>query len=97
MSARCKYLIYTSWTSLGPSGSVIGGSLLHDLCPQTEEEAKQMVATLAARSETLFDKILSLQERRYIYIKNKDDWWPPERPPERLPERKESQSKDDIQ
>jgi hypothetical protein len=65
----CKYLIYMCWDS---GGTKIGGSLIHDLCPQTEDEARSMISTLQDQSESFFDKIIGLkQARRYVYIENK--------------------------
>jgi hypothetical protein len=49
---------------------------MHELCPQTEAEAKQMVADLQKRSETFYEKFLALTTtRRYVYIENKPEWW----------------------
>jgi|LauGreDrversion4_1035100.scaffolds.fasta_scaffold01293_11 hypothetical protein len=75
--ASCKYLIYTCWETKLDSGGTIAGSLLHDMCPQTEEEAKQMVAVLEKKSETFYDQFVSLgsRSRRYVYIKNRPEWW----------------------
>ena len=76
MSAKCKYLIYTCWDKPLETGGTISGSLMHELCPQTEAEAKQMVADLQKRSETFYEKFLALTTtRRYVYIENKPEWW----------------------
>ena len=76
MSAKCKYLIYTCWEKPLESGGTIAGSLLHELCPQTEEEAKKMVADLKRTSETFYEKFLALNTtRRYVYIENKSYWF----------------------
>ena len=73
MSAKCKYLIYTCLEKSLESGI----SLMHDLCPQTEEEAKQMVTELKKSSETFYEKFLILNtSRNYIYIENKGYSWP---------------------
>jgi len=76
MSAKCKYLIYTCWEKPLESGGTIAGSLVHELCPQTEEEAKQMVADLKRTSETFYEKFLALNTTRcYVYIENKSYWF----------------------
>ena len=70
--SSCKYLIYTCWDS---EDTKIGGSLIHDLCPQTEDEARSMISTLQNQSESFFDKFIGLkQTRRYVYIENKQAW-----------------------
>jgi aspartate/tyrosine/aromatic aminotransferase len=76
MASKCKYLIYTCWEKPLESGGTIAGSLLHELCPQSEEEAKQMVADLKRTSETFYEKFLALNTtRHYVYIENKSHWW----------------------
>ena len=73
---KCAYLIYTCWSTLFHTGSTISGSLLHsELLPQTEEEAKQMVATLQERSEEFYKNPSGT--RRYVYIPNRAEWWSP--------------------
>jgi hypothetical protein len=73
---KCAYLIYTEWTTKFYTGSTIGGSLLHpELLPQTEEEAKQMIATLQERSEDFYAKYAPDTIRRYVYIANRAEWW----------------------
>ena len=68
----CPYRIYSCFETNTPSGSIVAGSLLLDLCPQTEGEAKKMVASLEKKAATFYETFISLRgPTRYIYIENK--------------------------
>ena len=67
-----RYLIYTCWTTVTPSGGSVAGSLLHDLIAYSEAEAKQHVDTLKERS----GPPAANTTYRYTYIENRPEWWP---------------------
>jgi hypothetical protein len=69
---RSRYLIYTCWTTVTPSGGSVAGSLLHDLIAYSEAEAAQHVETLKERSVPPAANTIY----RYTYIENKAEWWP---------------------
>ena len=68
-----RYLIYTCWTTVTPSGGSVAGSLLHDLIAYSEAEAKQHVEVLE-KGSTLPQNTNTTY--RYTYIENKAEWWP---------------------
>jgi len=74
--AKCEFLIYSCWTSRLDSGSKISGSLLLDGA-YSEEEAVSLVELFkerAAANEAIY-KSNTLEERRYIHIPNRKEWW----------------------
>jgi hypothetical protein len=69
---QSRYLIYTCWTTVTPSGGSIAGSLLHDLIAYSEAEAKQHVLTLKEQASAA----VANTTYRYTYIENRPEWWP---------------------
>lgn len=76
---KCKYLIYTCWETVLESGGTLAGSLLHpELRPETKEEATRMTAELKQRADSYHEMYNSTNKttRTYVYIENKEEWWP---------------------
>ena len=73
--ATSQFLIYTCFnTKSSVSDSIIGGSLLVDHA-DTEQEATEKVAMYKARGDEFAAKFPSPDKSRYIFIKNKSEWW----------------------
>jgi len=68
-------LIYTCWTSVPNTGSSsISGSLLHELYPQSIEEADEMVRQLE-KSRIASSATGANYTYRYIHIHNEPHYW----------------------
>jgi hypothetical protein len=74
--AKCKYLIYSCFTTKLKYGGSISGSHYYNLYPNTEEEAKEMLAIAQKKSEEFYTIFGGKDTTyRYGYHLNNPDWW----------------------
>ena len=74
--AEAKFLIYSSWETVGSWGGILSGSLLLDHADTDEEALEKIEIYRTRRNNSAIQKIEKPGDKnRYCHIPNQKHWW----------------------